>query len=70
MQRTMTSLCIATSPASAVLFLDTSRARHPDPDTFFSHQLKMAFKVVASAIWVSYSVFLGLSHIYRRYACY
>lgn len=34
------------------------------------YQVKMVFKVVASAILVSYPVFLGLSHVYKKYTCY
>lgn len=34
------------------------------PNVFFCLQLKMVSKVVASAIMVYYSVFLGLFHVY------
>lgn len=48
-QRTLTSRCTAAPPASAVLFLDTSRTWRPHLDTF-GRQLGTAFKLVASAI--------------------
>ena len=50
------------------LFISHNCSLHPK--IIFCLQLEMVFKVVAWTISESYFIFLDISHLYKRYACY
>lgn len=52
------------------VFLETSCDQIPTLPTPSCLWMEMVFKVMAWVIWGSYSAFLGISHVYRKYTCY